>query len=94
MHLLDDMRLIESEILTPPTISTFEHSLPAYITLHGIMHMRAGPCPIPKRSGGIMGLGPIHLIYMLPIVLLHTRGVASKISLVRPRRITNTPLIM
>ena len=27
MHLLDDMRLIESEILAPPTADTFERSI-------------------------------------------------------------------
>ena len=27
MRLLDDVRLIESEVLTPPTSSTFEHSM-------------------------------------------------------------------
>ena len=27
MHLLDYVRLIESEILAPPTASTFEHSI-------------------------------------------------------------------
>ena len=27
MHLLDDVRLIESEILAPPTASTFERSI-------------------------------------------------------------------
>ena len=71
MHLLDDVHvsLIESEILAPPTISTL---LPACITLYVTMHMRAGPCPIPKKSGGIMGLEPIPLIYVIPIVLLHT----------------------
>ena len=26
MRLLDDVRLIESEVLAPPTASTFEHS--------------------------------------------------------------------
>ena len=27
MHLLDDVRLIESEVLAPPTASTFERSM-------------------------------------------------------------------
>ena len=27
MHLLDDVHLIESEILAPPIVSTFEHSI-------------------------------------------------------------------
>jgi hypothetical protein len=27
----------------------------ACVTLHGTMYMRAGPSPIPKESGGIVG---------------------------------------
>ena len=72
MHLLDDVCLIGSGILAPSTISTFEHSLPAFITLHGTMHVCAGPCSIPKKSGGIMGLGPIALILIFMLPVLHT----------------------
>ena len=45
--------------------------------LHGTMHMRAGPSPIPKKSGGIMRFGvnsPNLHACMLLVLLIMGKG--------------------